>query len=257
MSSAKVFSGNSIKKAQNDRRTVYKSVLDSPFILKWPAVNNDLGNKITELLLLSLEPIGHYRKAVHLIKQKKSQKVEPKTDDLKPPAEPDILNRVHVGVNQVTRLLEKLIKDKCAGQPSATPTNTDTNAYTAVFVCKRDANPPHLCAHLLSMCALANIKIVSLPPCSEPRVALALGIRRACAIAVEIKQDKEESLRLILQGIQPVNAPWLKSALSAPQEYCPTNIKTFQTTAPIIAKTQKRKPEEMAQNEANKKTKKQ
>ncbi|KAI9012663.1 hypothetical protein CLU79DRAFT_708931, partial [Phycomyces nitens] len=160
---------------------------------------------------------------------------------------PDILNRVHIGINQVTRHLETLIKNKSAGQPPAT---------SAVFVCKRDANPPHLCTHLLSMCALADIKIVSLPPDTEPMLAGALGIRRACAIAVEVKKNKEESLRLELRAAHPVHAPWLKSAIAEPHVYYPTNIKTLETTAPITAKSQKRKPDQMDQNEANKKAKK-
>lgn len=123
-----------------------------------------------------LEPVGQYRRAIAESKRKKSK--EDATTST-----PDILQRVTIGINDVTKLLEHDIQSK------------NKRPNTAVFVCKRDMKPPHLCMHLLSMVPLTSTKIVSLPQGAEIKLAKALGLQRASCIAVDVSHSNELLLK--------------------------------------------------------------
>lgn len=126
-----------------------------------------------------LEPVGQYRRAIAESKRKKSKEdATTSTPDC-----PDILQRVTIGINDVTKLLEHDIQSK------------NKRPNTAVFVCKRDMKPPHLCMHLLSMVPLTSSKIVSLPQGAEIKLAKALGLQRASCIAVDVSHSKDLLLR--------------------------------------------------------------
>ncbi|KAI8393727.1 uncharacterized protein BYT42DRAFT_480688, partial [Radiomyces spectabilis] len=140
---------------------------------------------------------------------------------------PEVLQRLHSGINEVTRYLETCIarsENQKQHDPSLTPT---------VFVCKRDMKPAHLCTHLLSMAGLARIKIVPLPENAEPSLAASLGLRSASAILLDVKEGQEEKLRLLLDTVQPVKTPWAADGIPANQPYQNTYIRALETTAPL------------------------
>lgn len=124
-----------------------------------------------------LEPIGQHRRVVAESKRKKQKGDDATTTT---PAYPDIHQRVCIGINDVTKLLENAIQSKTK-RPN-----------TAIFVCKRDMKPPHLCSHLLTMAPLTSTKIVSLPQGAEIKLAKALGLQRASCIAVDVSISKDD-----------------------------------------------------------------
>ncbi|KAJ8656923.1 hypothetical protein O0I10_007257 [Lichtheimia ornata] len=215
--SATAHTGESIRSEAIARRKVYKNVIDSPFALKWPAVSSDLNESILDNLIKVLEPIGQHRRVVAESKRKKQKGDDATTTT---PAYPDIHQRVCIGINDVTKLLENAIQSKTK-RPN-----------TAIFVCKRDMKPPHLCSHLLTMAPLTSTKIVSLPQGAEIKLAKALGLQRASCIAVDIVEGKEERLRLDMDEVPIVDAPWI----TGDGGYQPTNIKVLETSAPIKPK---------------------
>ncbi|KAG0169379.1 hypothetical protein DFQ30_003689 [Apophysomyces sp. BC1015] len=186
-----------------------------------PAVPSELGQTILTKLITALEPIGQHRRS-----NRSTKKEKPSKDNL---ILPEIAKRVHVGINSVTRYLEQ----QAELQKSKKTTRTTNTA--SVFVCKREIKPAHICTHLLSLAALSNVKVVSLPQDSEVKLSHALGLNRACTVLVEVTES-EESLRLSLRDVSLVNAPWLTSAIGQYQTYQPTNIKTLETSAPIMTK---------------------
>ncbi|KAI9481454.1 MAG: hypothetical protein EXX96DRAFT_566801 [Benjaminiella poitrasii] len=217
--------------AMQNRKTVYKSVLGSPFILKWPTIHPDLGQTILTQLSKTLEPLGEYKRACRAIKGKKE---ETKTID-----EPELRKRVHIGINKVTRFMETFIENKQANKDacqSSTPT---------IYICKREIKPLQLCQHLLYMAALANVKLVPMPADAEKQISQALGIKRSCVVLIEIIQDKEESLRLSAKEVPSIEAPWLSNALSNPAYYRPDNVKTLKTTTPIVKKNQQQNSKDL------------
>lgn len=108
--------------------------------------------------------MGDYRKKCRALKKEKKTL----------PSPPDICQRLHVGINEVTRYLEASIANR---------SHKDT---TVIYICKREIKPLQLCEHLLYMAALAKIKLVPMPADSECRLGTALGITRASVVLVEV-----------------------------------------------------------------------
>ncbi|KAI7872694.1 hypothetical protein BDF14DRAFT_9690 [Spinellus fusiger] len=194
--------------------------------------------------------MAHYRRETHQLgvksghKNKRKQEREQVSGETAHPLTidaPEILQRVVIGINQVTGYMESVIRDKYNGK---------TTENLAVFVCKRDTQPPHLVAHLLSMAAIAECKIISLPKASEEALALVLGVNRACTLAIRLNREykKEEALYLSVDQIKSVEAPWLVPTMTEIHHFKPTNIKILETTAPVEKKGQKRSTEESKKN---------
>ncbi|GAN10566.1 hypothetical protein MAM1_0370c10109 [Mucor ambiguus] len=226
MSEAKVYTN--VKNVRNvtavqNKKTVYKNVVASPFILKWPNVHTDLGQTILTQLVKTLMPLGNYRKECKSTKKKDTKKSTSTTIP-----KPELHDRVHVGINQVTRFMETYIEKKQTHTQPADKT-------PVIYICKREIKPLQLCQHLLYMAALAQVKIMPMPAEAESKMSQALGIKRACVVLVEIMENKEESLRLSAQDIPAIDAPWLINALQQqPVVAYQSNatIKTLKTTGP-------------------------
>ncbi|KAK4511966.1 uncharacterized protein ATC70_003965 [Mucor velutinosus] len=225
MSEAKVYTNvknvRHVTAVQN-KKTVYKNVVASPFILKWPNVHTDLGQTILTQLVKTLTPLGSYRKECKSIKKKDKKSASTAIP------KPDLHDRVHVGINQVTRFMEAYIEKK---QTSTQP----VDKTPVIYICKREIKPLQLCQHLLYMAALAQIKIVPMPAEAESKMSQALGIKRACVVLAEIMENKEESLRLSAQEIPCIDAPWLTNALQQQPVVVyrsDATIKTLKTTGP-------------------------
>ncbi|KAI9270405.1 hypothetical protein BDA99DRAFT_569762, partial [Phascolomyces articulosus] len=226
---ASTHSGDSIRNDAQAKRKVFKNVLDSPFVMKWPAVPNDVGQSVLTHLISLLEPIGNVRRS-------NSKKNLKKTSATEQPY-PELNERLCTGNNTVSKLLEDIIKEK----------KMDDHGWT-VFVCKRDIQPTQLCNHLLPMCSMAKAKIVPLPENSVVKIGKALNITRVSVLALQIKKQgedvKEERLRLSIEDVpDQVQAQWLDDATRG--TYQPTSVKILQTTAPIKPK----KPQQQQQQQ--------
>ncbi|CAO3669005.1 unnamed protein product [Umbelopsis vinacea] len=141
------------------------------------------------------------------------------------------------GINAITRNLEAKDPD-------------DSDAL--VFVCRGDIDPPQLCGHFPQLCALAGRKLIQLQQGSETSLSNALGLKRVSAIQIKGSGDLWDKLVQLTSGIPTISAPWLES------RYMATEIKTLQTSAPILKRPQqqqkKRQAQEVLQNTKNKKT---
>jgi ribosomal protein L7Ae-like RNA K-turn-binding protein len=115
-----------------------------------------------------LEPIGKYRQKCKA--HKKSKK--PATEAMD---KPEIYDRVHVGINQVTRYLEKYIESQ-------------SQKEALIYICKREIKPLKLCEHLLYMAAVAKVKLIPMPADSELQLGKALNLHKASVILVEVRQ---------------------------------------------------------------------
>lgn len=125
-----------------------------------------------------------------------------------------------------------------------------------IYICKREIKPQNLCQHILYMAAIANIKLLVLPNESECKLGQALNISRASVVLVEIKEEKEEKLRLQSKDIPFIDAPWLQNALTQKAHFLPGNIKVLKTQAPVIDKNQqqqqnKKRKADQQQSEEN------
>lgn len=116
-----------------------------------------------------MSPIGEYRTQCRALKKKK--------DTTTTLVEPDIHQRIFIGINQVTRYLEHRIQNPDSSKKNTTP---------VIYICKREIKPLQLCQHLLYMAALAKIKLVLMPNNSECKIGKALAINRASVVLIEV-----------------------------------------------------------------------
>jgi ribosomal protein L7Ae-like RNA K-turn-binding protein len=97
-------------------------------------------------------------------------------------------HRILVGINEVTKHLEQMIQSH--HNEIKVPENMLSNKILtpAIFICRRDIKPIHLCLHLLTLAALANVKLIPLPADSEAAIAQALNLKRVSALFLEVFQ---------------------------------------------------------------------
>ena len=117
-----------------------------------------------------LEPIGQYRKKLRTLKKEKKQ--------IGTAEKPEILSRLHVGINDVTQSLETWIQNK----------QLPSDTTPVIYICKREFKPQMLCQHLLSMAALAHVQLVVLPANAECQIGKALNISRASVVLLEVSK---------------------------------------------------------------------
>ncbi|KAI5119771.1 hypothetical protein M0805_009242 [Coniferiporia weirii] len=114
-------------KERGESKTVYKSVLDNPFDVKWPMISPDVQNAILARVIELMQGVAEFN--IDRQKQSRATKREKRTKRKKgadtdgtdttgkraeagPPSKtpPEILQQVTVGINEVTRRLEELCK---------------------------------------------------------------------------------------------------------------------------------------------------
>lgn len=122
---------------------------------------------------------------------------------------PAILKSTILGINAITKALERSIQDL-----SAHP------APTAIILCKGDLIPSHLYAHLGPMIAmLPGVLLLPLLKGSERRLSEALGLPAVGALAIQSTEGSREAedLVMILKGmVEPMTASWLPKVTPKP-----------------------------------------
>ncbi|KAI8848533.1 hypothetical protein BC829DRAFT_417503 [Chytridium lagenaria] len=244
----------------NQQRTVFKTILDSPFSYK-----------------CMIEPLGRKRRRREELMHQELQKMEiEKTLDIKAKKKPNckrhwrdgfgckdeageeaekaqrrsldvskslaeakiaeaemkeggnssevdasLLNNAILGVNGVSKALESAVGLK------------PENRLKLVFICKDDANPSHLFSHLPTLAFFAgkDILICPLHAGSEAKISEALCIKRTIAIGIKDEYPEYAQLRAFVEGaVQPPSLPWLRAeTFVQPSGYIQSRLKTLIT----------------------------
>jgi ribonuclease P/MRP protein subunit POP3 len=196
------------------------------------------------------------------IKKRKRQEVKRKggnaglNESEGAPSAPDISSHMLVGLASITRYLELISSNRMADGPyekseTSQPLTSCESGISiehdakikvrhlaAVFVC-RSSQPSVLHAHLPQLVATASLRnphlqptrLVQLPPGSENRLSLALGLPRASFVAILEDAPHSKPLLDLVQDLVPsIEVPWLEEARKA--EYRPVKINTILTSAP-------------------------
>lgn len=108
---------------------------------------------------------------------------------------PPVVQHMSIGINAVTRMLERLAK--ALRQPPAPDYNTDIHCSIMVLVCRNDVNPPQLIDHIPSVVAACNsaisqtqqtrVWLVTLPSGAETLLSNATGLRRVAALSIAVR----------------------------------------------------------------------
>ncbi|KAG0098787.1 hypothetical protein BGZ93_010340 [Podila epicladia] len=244
---AATYSGAGIRAEAKKSKVVFKNVLDTPFNVPW-----------------------NYRHAhsAEISKEKKSKKKEAKEKNKKAAQEggkpnpvlattstpssksttteiPPILAHAVIGINSVTKELEKSIQNIIDHPPPS-----------AIYVCKGDLSPAHLYSHIGIMVAmLPGTLLFPLTKGSEKKMAEALGMQAVGAVA--IKAGSEEATDLVMitsRMVAPINVSWLPKA-TAPVVKDKTSVTTKPATKPtesdnVVKKTSTSEPSSTTPNKS-------
>ncbi|KAF9819910.1 hypothetical protein IEO21_01771 [Rhodonia placenta] len=259
-------------KDDNDRRIVYRSVLENPFRIQWwPSVPVNLQNSILARVIDMSEGVSEYHLSREKMsrKRKRSQKGSNSRrskrrsyiDPAFPPAprtEPDdetsgnsilpqpvIRPHLTTGINEVTKLLERVAqsyRQTISALDTLVPESRSDTASILILVCRGDVDPPILIDHLPYLVAACNssrsdsldngIWLVPLQKGAESSLADALGLRRVSVLAVHGDAPRFRELAPLLGGVQLLRASWLIPRQGQHERLVPTHVKQLRTTAP-------------------------
>ncbi|KAI8980755.1 hypothetical protein BD414DRAFT_493183 [Trametes punicea] len=280
-----------------DRKLVFRTVVDNPFRVKWPVIPLNVQNAVLAGVVNMLAVVAEYnvaREQTSRRKRKRSHSTphgreaeranalcavsapghEPGTNDNAPSAAsgyrrddmhmdvphcaPPILSSLTVGINQVTKRLERLacsyrLTMKSNSEKTETSETPPPQCSYLVLACRADVDPPNLIGHIPNLVAALNswraasasqrrTWLVPLPKGAEPTLAEALGLRRASIMLIEDSAPRFLTLEPLLQSIPLLTAPWLDSTHSSPcAALVPTHFKQLRTWAPKDMKANKEK----------------
>ncbi|KAF9317923.1 hypothetical protein BG003_000152 [Podila horticola] len=251
---AATYSGAGIRAEAKKSKVVFKNVLDTPFNVPWPDVSNENNTIVLDVLCELLKPIKSYHQthSAEINKEKKSMKKEAKEkstmaaqEGTKPnPAlattttpslaskpttseTPSILAHTVIGINSVTKELEKSIQN-IKGHPPP----------SAIYVCKGDLSPAHLYSHIGTMVAmLPGTLLFPLTRGSEKKLAEALGMQAVGAVAIKAGSAEATDLVMVTSRmVEPINVSWLPKA-TAPVLKDKTPVTAKPATAPTGSAT--------------------
>ncbi|KAF9093007.1 hypothetical protein BGX27_001686 [Mortierella sp. AM989] len=256
-------------------RVVFKNVLDTPFNIPWPEVTSENNAIVLDVLCDLVKPIREYhnikpsKDSLTSSKIKKTKKpskndsqskpnpalattdydptvpaatsqstpssetTEAKSTSTPPPA---IVNSIIIGINAVTKSLERSIQSLASHPPPS-----------AVLLCKGDLSPTHLYNHLGPMIAmLPGVKLFPLLRGSEKKLSEALGMPAVGALAIKAggggAKDAEDLIMILDRMVEPINVPWLPK------------LKPLTTTTPTVdSKGAAEKKKEVTQAESESK----
>ncbi|GAO48808.1 hypothetical protein SAICODRAFT_18668 [Saitoella complicata NRRL Y-17804] len=258
---ARTHSAQATKKDQ--KRTVFKAVLDSPYNVTWPVIDPADQERILELLCSLLQPLGDHRilhpnktSQINRRKRRRASKsqntpanpastndamdVDPGPSSSKAVEAPKIANHLTMGINSTTRhlesqarrLLPSTLKPPFSTPPPPPPPSSDRQ-IKYVFACRSDITPHHLLSHLPTLTALLTThttRLVSLPRGAEARLVQILGLRRVGVIGLMdgVQGGEMEGLVRLCEKVHPMDVPWLKAG-SEKVEYVQANLKMVET----------------------------
>ncbi|KAH8111900.1 hypothetical protein DFH11DRAFT_1690154 [Phellopilus nigrolimitatus] len=246
---ARVHTNKSNRKTKErlESKTVFKSVLDNPFDVKWPVIALNVQNTILARVVELMQGTAEYNLSRHKESQVKrrtrkkthkdsaaegtpmQQDTEAGPSSVPAAAPPEILQHVTVGINEVTKRLEAQCRiprqvlsvsdgDQDMTDAAKIPSASARASVRIVLVCRSDVDPPLLVSHIPHLVAACNcslgpsneiMKLVTLPKGAEISLAQAMGLRRAAVMAFDETLSQDESLRSLLCSVPPVVAPWL------------------------------------------------
>ncbi|PPQ67363.1 hypothetical protein CVT24_011546 [Panaeolus cyanescens] len=257
-------------KDKNDKKVVFKGVLDTPFRITWctqssslyylllviylssilrPSMSINSQVSILDELLQSLREIVASTPHNHVTarKRKRTSVEQSATGEDPQPIhkgpQPDLTSHFIIGINSVTRRLESDLRRLRVHQiPEAT--KDPTSPLKCIFVCRADVNPSLIIDHLPHLVAAYNsrqknpVLLVPLPEGAEQAIAQTLGVRRAAVLALNSEYRLSEKVNQLLQTVPPLRASWL-SGDDDQQSLIPTHTKHLRTTAPRDMKAAK------------------
>lgn len=213
---------HSLKGQEIQKKTIFKPLLTNPYVKKnvWPKIAPEIQNDLLQALETNL---------LYSIKQWNLLTAEEKK---KLPIENEDHLNVLTGFNSIMSALEKQIQDILKKK-------TDNNRITMLFVCKQDISCKLLYAHLPTLCALANVKLITLPKGSSKKLSSALGISKLVQFLAIRKKLSDSDVFIsstVNSLVENIKIGCLEHIKNPELDM---NVKFVLTQMPIVTKKQK------------------
>ncbi|KAI0715346.1 hypothetical protein C8Q76DRAFT_453485 [Earliella scabrosa] len=181
---------------ENERKAVFKSVVENPFRVQWPPVTTNVQNAVLAWVVDNFQGVAQYnldrehasrkrRRACSSGGSRSSKRAKTAQADepsessgaigavgpssmsdavVEPAVEPSVLKHVVFGINEVTRRLEHISQSYREGVTPVTTqqgarvpsTPPSTSSGRLVIACRADVNPPILLGHFPNLVAACN-----------------------------------------------------------------------------------------------------
>ena len=122
------------------------------------------------------------------------------------PAPPEMLSKITLGVNEVTKRLEAQVAEYRQPTPGTNGTpETRKASIRFIFACIEDVDPPSMIEHIPLLVASCNASrsqsrpesdmfLVPLPKNAEGNLTEAVGLRRAAVLALDVSTTESPDL---------------------------------------------------------------
>ncbi|KAG9326801.1 hypothetical protein KVV02_005463 [Mortierella alpina] len=206
------------RKAKNNAKHDSKPALDhsNPSTVPQPSVKGHAAKSSKPKRALAM--INHDpQQPQPVTTAEESQHTQKKNTPLEPPA---IFESTTIGINAVTKSLERSIQDLRSYPPPR-----------VVFLCKGDLAPSHLYNHLGPMIAMLPVTTLLFPLLrgSEKKLSESLGMQAVGAIAIHahtkgkggadagsMTRETEDLIMILGRMVEPMTVSWLPKVLPPP-----------------------------------------
>jgi ribonuclease P/MRP protein subunit POP3 len=215
---------SSLRSQEVQKKTIFKPLLTNPYTRKnlWPKIDSNLQNDLLQALETNLlDPIKQWNS---LDEKEKKNALNSNNDHL----------NILYGFNSIMGALESQVQLVLKNENIQNP-------ITILFVCKNDISSKLLYNHLPTLCALSNVKLISLPKGSAKRLSIALGLKKDIqflAIKKELSDKDNFILSTINSTIEDIKVGFLENLQN---QNLNMNVKFVKTEMPILKKQSTKK----------------
>lgn len=215
---------SSLKAQEVQKKSVFKPLLTNPYTRKnaWPKIDLKLQTDLLQALETTiLPPVKQYNQLTQ-----EEKKVFSESNNY----ESDVLT----GFNSIMKALEAQVQSKLKKK-----IENESNDITMLFVCKSDVSCRLLCLHLPTLCALAKVKLVTLPKGSSKRLSSAVGKKNELQFMALRRRFIEKDAfisSVVNSSVDDVSVGFLDNI---ERQQLNMNVKFVLTEIPIVGRTRK------------------
>lgn len=214
---------SSFKSQEVQKRSIFKPLLTNPYTRKntWPKIDPQVQEDLLQALESNtLQSIKQW----NILSPQERGNLSPQLDDHE---------KILTGFNSIMEALENQIQSSLRQKSDK---RYNDNEITMLFVCKNDISSRLLYMHFPMLCALANVKLITLPKGSAKRLAMAIGIKRDVqflALRKKLSEKDKFVSTTIYSTVDDIKVGFLDNIN---REKLDMNVKFVLTQMPILKK---------------------
>ena len=259
MSTIKPKSGttSSLRAQEVQKKSIFKPLLTNPYTQRnvWPKINDHVMESL--LHALQTDILIPFKQWNSLTKEERKLDANAQLKQLQ--------NGALYGFNSIMKTLEAQVQTHIGNTvtPQTIKNNTKTNGnndtttvtdpVTVLFVCKQDITSKLLYAHIPTLCALSQVKLIQLPRGTAKKLSESLAVNKEItmlALRKSVIDHNKFVASMLDSSVEDLNIGFVK-ALQSEHAKLNMNVK-FALTQMTIGKPKGEKVNKKAQAEAKK-----